>query len=103
VVVWYPSALSFLSVRACWIMDEIGFENYTRWPLAGKGLALVVYTVVDLDVFVDLGALRPWLSLACEIAGHSLIERVKFGFGKLSRGRRSRVEHHRRDQARPRP
>jgi hypothetical protein len=38
-------------------MDEIGFENYTRWPLAGTGLALAVYIVVDLDVFVDLGAL----------------------------------------------
>lgn len=38
-----------------------------------------------------------------KIAEHSLVERVTFGFGKLSRGRRSRVEHHRRDQARPRP
>jgi len=46
VVVWYPFALSFLSVRPCWIMDEIGFENYTRWPLAGTGLALIMCDVV---------------------------------------------------------
>lgn len=57
VVVWCPFALSFLSVRPCWIMDEIGFENYTRWPLAGTGLALIMCDVVDLDVFVDLSAL----------------------------------------------